>query len=127
MNVEPAMYWWTHIIVEFFGMALAVGIAYGIMRTKISGIIADIIELKEWHKTHNTKLGDFMTKADCENTQKACQQLLCLKIDEVGTKVDNNIDKVDKTISNNTGKWQDVATVLGAICAKLEIALPKWK
>jgi hypothetical protein len=72
-------------------------------------------------------MGEFMTRVDCENAQNACQALVCQKMDDVAEKVDRNIEKVDETIANNTGKWHGVATVLGAICAKLEIPLPKWK
>jgi hypothetical protein len=61
-----------------------------------------------------------MPKEECKEMQEDCQDKVCGKIDTLG-------ETVGKTIDNNTKKWQQVATILGAICQKLHIPLPDWK
>jgi hypothetical protein len=104
---------WLHYFLEFVGIMVAAAVAYGITKAKIARMERDIEEIQ-------LNLGGAMSIEDCKESQEACQSHLCTKIDDLGTVVSNSI-------SNNTSKWQQVATILGAICAKLNIPLPNWK
>jgi hypothetical protein len=104
---------WLHYFLEFVGIMVAAAVAYGITKAKIARMERDIEELQ-------SNLGEAMTQESCKEFQENCQSHLCTKIDEIGTTVSDSI-------SNNTRKWQQVATILGAICQKLNIPLPNWK
>lgn len=105
--------WWLHVLAEVSGLLLAAAVAYGVVKTKIKRMEQDIEDLQ-------IGVGDAMPKQDCLLMQEACQEKVCGKIDDIGV-------SVGKTIDNNTRKWQQVATILGAICQKLNISLPDWK
>jgi hypothetical protein len=100
-------------MIEGAGILLAAAVAYGIVKTKLSRMESDIVDLQ-------LSMGGAVLKEECHAVQEACQEKICDKMDDLG-------DTVGKTIDNNTRKWQQVATLLGAICQKLHIPLPDWK
>jgi len=126
---EPKLftYWWLHILLELGGIAVAVGVVWGIIKTKIDNIEGDIGTLKTFHQQQEEFMGSVMTKEDCLREQETCQAHMVERLDHFGEKIDNVGSKVETSINNNTGKWHQVATILGAICQKLEINLPNWK
>jgi len=111
--LDDATRWWLHVVIEGAGILIAAAVAYGIVKTKIARLESDLVELQ-------IGVGLSMPKEECHLMQEDCQEKICTKMDDLG-------ETVGKTIDNNTRKWQQVATILGAICQKLHIPLPDWK
>jgi hypothetical protein len=113
-------YWWVHLVLEVVGVAIALGIAWGIFKTRLNAVESKVESLTDNEDT-------FVKKEDCFFMREDCQKHMAERTDSFEKAMKDVGTKVESSINNNTSKWQQVATVLGAICQKLEIPLPKWK
>jgi hypothetical protein len=127
LNEPTSATWWLHVLLEVVGIGIAIGIAWGIIKTKVSTLERDMEEFQEYKIISDEFHGTVMTKEDCEKKQTSCQRLVLNRLDSFTQSINDVGQQVQSSTTENTSKWQHVATVLGAICQKLEIPFPKWK
>lgn len=119
---------WAHFLIEGSGLLVAAAVAYGVVKTKIAKIEKDMIairkdlvriqsDLSDWKQA---RLAMVVTDEDCKRIQLQCRQQVCTRVEEMNT-------VTNEYIKSNNSKWTQVATLLGAICQKMEIKLPEWK
>lgn len=119
---------YVHFAVEGAGLLIAAAVAYGVVKTKLAKVEKDLLSIRKDLASFNKELATWkqervsivVTDEDCAKIQKVCRQQVCGKIEQVGNVMNEYVK------ANNT-KWQEVATLLGAICTKMEIKLPDWK
>lgn len=118
----------THMLVEGAGLLVAAAVAYGVVKTKIAKIEKDLIgirrdlvkiqsDLSDWKQARLTMV---VTDEDCKRIQLQCRQQVCTRVEEMSS-------ITNEYIKSNNSKWNQVATLLGAICQKMGIKLPEWK